>query len=388
MLHRHRPDALDVRDEASRDGSSRPRSARSRTTARPASDAYRRRVDGRITVPVAAEPGSVIAVGRQTKRLHPYCSRSRSSGSPVKASFVFSSPTMIAPPSASIERAARSASTGLDMSCKHSKNVTTSYASTSPAAPASRATKMTLSVTRARLRVRTRELDRCFVDVEAVDAHPRICERDADRRPACPATDIRDTGGRIRKQARMHRWDRRKPLARQQLEVARPVRIADPAAPRRAVRVPWHAPAGAIGVGDLVHQRCQRHRATNRRHRVREAVAVEERLGMSGGQPEPVARRRRRSRSCATLCCSSHSRAYRSAIPALAESSAGVSPSLPASASASYKPSRSPRQIDRMSKNPRIDVFSRSTNASRSASTSPVIGCSLDDGVAAATSAS
>ena len=39
--------------------------------ANPASDAYRRRVSGRITAPVAAEPGSVMEAGRHDITLQP-----------------------------------------------------------------------------------------------------------------------------------------------------------------------------------------------------------------------------------------------------------------------------------------------------------------------------
>src|SRR4051812_19971571 len=68
------------------------------TDVKRASWAYRRRVSGRITVPVAADPGSVRLAGRQCSALQPYMNRSMSSPGAVKVSATFSSPISTVPP--------------------------------------------------------------------------------------------------------------------------------------------------------------------------------------------------------------------------------------------------------------------------------------------------
>ena len=153
----------------------------------------------------------------------------------MNSSSTSSSATMTQPGSASIARAARSASAGRDMSCSafddRHQVVLAGRGRTRGAGRVSGGERDPVRQA-GLLGIAAGRGDRVRVQVETVDADQRVGLRHGDAGPARSAGQVRHPGGRLAAQPQVHVRDGRQPLSRQQVEEHRPVEL------RPALRCP------------------------------------------------------------------------------------------------------------------------------------------------------
>ena len=137
-------------------------------------------------------------------------------------------------------------------------------------------------------RVLARQLDGDFIRIEAVHRDLRIRLRDRDRGPAGAAADVDRASRRIRQQSLVNRRDAREPIVRQGGEEDRPV--AEPltlnAVP--TVRLVGDAPTGSEGLDHVLEGVRDAVQLPDRGAQVGKGIAVEQDLGVTGGEREGV----------------------------------------------------------------------------------------------------
>src|SRR5947209_3017902 len=107
--------------------------------------------------------------------------------------------------------------------------------------------------------VAPRLLDRHLVEVHPLHRNLRIGARDGHARPATAAGDVGDAGGRIRREPLVQLWQRRKPLAAEQLLEHRTREPRLPEVTVVAVPLEGDPLAGAEGFDELVDWASARH---------------------------------------------------------------------------------------------------------------------------------
>ena len=171
-----------------------------------------------MTAPVAAVFGSPIAPGRQETTLQPYSVQSRGEAGTVNSSATSPSTTSSVPSSAIICRAALSAATGRDMSCKASKIVTRSYPPCSGEVGGVGDGKPHSISHTGPLGVPPSGADGIVVQIDAVHSDVWIRLGHSDARPAGAACHVADPRWRFGPEPQVDVDNRREPFCAKQVD--------------------------------------------------------------------------------------------------------------------------------------------------------------------------
>ncbi len=131
-----------------------------------------------------------------------------------------------------------------------------------------------------------REIDRRRVEVDAVDARLRIGACDRDARDPATAGEVGDSRRRVGVEPLVEIGDRGKPLAPDEVRVDGAGEGRLPLVEVGSVGREREPGAGAVRLHQLIERAGERHEQPPERRHVVEAVGVEQRLVVAGGQAE------------------------------------------------------------------------------------------------------